>query len=208
MPCVFSQRSSCKTAGMRNQFLRVMMNVMNTADGQSEASADGWVQIGAATSLAARGRMHSCIQGRYVSILSIKGHLTCIDSICFHAGGPLGLGDIEEVDGKTCLNCPWHNYKIDAFSGEKYYQAMSWVDGKMVPGNWKSNGFRHRIHQVEERSDGMIYVKLDSTPGDVPSDSYAYDVTCGQRVLGSPSTAAGQAAAAAGADGKRNIRLL
>lgn len=31
-----------------------------------------------------------CIfQGRYVSVLRIKGRLTCIDSICFHAGGPL-----------------------------------------------------------------------------------------------------------------------
>lgn len=28
-------------------------------------------------------------QGRYVSVLRIKGQLTCIDSICFHAGGPL-----------------------------------------------------------------------------------------------------------------------
>jgi hypothetical protein len=48
------------------------------------------------------------------------------------------------------------------------------------------------------------YVKLDSTPGEVPSDGYAFDVTCGQRVLASPNTASGQAAAAAGADGKRN----
>jgi hypothetical protein len=48
------------------------------------------------------------------------------------------------------------------------------------------------------------YVKLDSTPGKMPSDGYAFDVACGQRVLASPNTASGQAAAAAGADGKRN----
>jgi hypothetical protein len=32
---------------------------------------------------------HMHHQGRYVSILKVKGKLTCIDSICFHAGGPL-----------------------------------------------------------------------------------------------------------------------
>lgn len=29
------------------------------------------------------------LQGRYVTILRNDGVLTCIDSICFHAGGPL-----------------------------------------------------------------------------------------------------------------------
>ncbi|KAF6253938.1 hypothetical protein COO60DRAFT_370700 [Scenedesmus sp. NREL 46B-D3] len=161
---------------------------MNITDGQAEASAADWVQVGAASSLAARGRMHSCIQGRYVSILKVKGQLTCIDSICFHAGGPLGLGDIEEVEGRACLNCPWHNYKIDAFTGEKYYQAVAWVEGKMVPAEWKS------------------YVNLDTTPGEMPSDGYAFNLVCGQRVLGSPSTASGQAAGAAGADGNVTSR--
>jgi hypothetical protein len=49
------------------------------------------------------------------------------------------------------------------------------------------------------------YVKLDSSPGEMPSDGYAFDVTCGQRVLSSPNTASGQEAAAAGADGKRTL---
>ncbi|WIA34589.1 hypothetical protein OEZ86_012909 [Tetradesmus obliquus] len=176
---------------------------MATATEQAETIGHDWVQVGPASSLAATGRMHTCIQGRYVSVLKVKGQLTCIDSICFHAGGPLSLGDIEEVNGKTCLNCPWHNYKIDAFTGEKYYQSVTWQDGKMLPGEWKSNGPRHRIHQVESRPDGMIYVRLDSTPGEMPSDGYAFDAACGQRVLGTPNTAAGQAGATAGADGKR-----
>lgn len=27
--------------------------------------------------------------------------------------------------------------QIDAFTGDKYYQAVSWQDGKMVPAGWK-----------------------------------------------------------------------
>jgi hypothetical protein len=27
--------------------------------------------------------------------------------------------------------------QIDAFTGEKYFQSVSWQDGKMVPAGWK-----------------------------------------------------------------------
>jgi hypothetical protein len=32
--------------------------------------------------------------------------------------------------------CCFH-HQIDAFTGEKYYQSVTWKDGKMVPGDWK-----------------------------------------------------------------------
>jgi nitrite reductase/ring-hydroxylating ferredoxin subunit len=82
-------------------------------------------------------------QGRYVTLLRLEGKVYCIDSVCFHAGGPLvgshipylgscsvlqsrvltctlqraaqGVGDIEEVNGRACLVCPWHYYKVCAF---------------------------------------------------------------------------------------------
>lgn len=48
------------------------------------------------------------LQGRYVTVLQHDGKLYCLDSVCFHAGGPLGLGDIEELPGgHSCLKCPW-----------------------------------------------------------------------------------------------------
>lgn len=112
----------------------------------------------------------ACSQGRYVTVVRRNGQLYAIDSVCFHAGGPLvrsarprsssrnapntapfatvpralrkhypsracsrareavrgrgtemygyvcdcvqGLGDIEEVNGRACLVCPWHYYKV------------------------------------------------------------------------------------------------
>ena len=89
-----------------------------------------------------------------------------MDSLCFHGGGPLtvvrrpranrhgpappgrllgarvdpsvapGQGPIEEIDGKTCINCPWHNYKITVETGEKIYQHAEFdkVTKKYAPG--------------------------------------------------------------------------
>ncbi|KAK3604623.1 hypothetical protein CHS0354_028981 [Potamilus streckersoni] len=38
---------------------------------------------------------------------------------CPHAGGPLHLGDIEElVDKSLCVRCPWHKWKFDLKSGQ------------------------------------------------------------------------------------------
>lgn len=70
-------------------------------------------------------------------MLRLQGVLHAIDSVCFHAGGPLGIGEIEDLNGKSCIVCPWHHYKIDLTSGDKYYQAGVWENGKMKPGEWQ-----------------------------------------------------------------------
>ena len=65
-----------------------------------------------ADKIAEGGRIHTEINGRHISVLSVRGHLFCLDSLCFHGGGPLAIGNIEEIDGKICLDCPWHHYKV------------------------------------------------------------------------------------------------
>lgn len=47
-----------------------------------------------------------------------------------------GIGDIEDVNGRACIVCPWHYYKIDVETGDKYYQQVKFVNGKMVEGDW------------------------------------------------------------------------
>ena len=56
-------------------------------------------------------RIHVCLDGRYVSVIQHNGKLYCIDSTCYHNGGPLAMGDIEDVDGEACIICPWHKYQ-------------------------------------------------------------------------------------------------
>ncbi|KAF5836392.1 hypothetical protein DUNSADRAFT_5962 [Dunaliella salina] len=119
---------------------------------------------------------------RYVTLLRRSGKLYGIDSICFHAGGPLGIGDIEDVNGNPCLVCPWHYYKVDMATGDKYYQQVKFENGKMVPGGWASNGIKQRAHTVTE-VDGSLYLQVSSQPIKVDSDQYAGNEACGERVI-------------------------
>ena len=34
-----------------------------------------------------------------------------------HSGGPLDEGDIEELDKKLIIVCPWHNFDFDLSTG-------------------------------------------------------------------------------------------
>jgi len=124
---------------------------------------------------------HANVKGRFVTVFRLEGKFYCIDSVCYHAGGPLTLGDIEDVDGQACVRCPWHNYIVTIKTGEKLYQSLDKrEDGKMVPGAWKSVGVRQRMHEVFER-DGKVFVTLASQ-GDIESDRYATNAVCGARI--------------------------
>ena len=95
-----------------------------------------------------KGRQVS-VGGRQVGIFRYQGTLYALDHHCYHAGGPLAMGDIEELvledkdddrsknspstsnnqeDGNNnhrshpCVVCPWHNYKISlTTTGEGLY---------------------------------------------------------------------------------------
>lgn len=113
-----------------------------------------------------------------MSVLRHRGKLYCMDSTCYHAGGPLGNGDIEDVNGESCLVCPWHLYQVSLEDGSKFYQPLIMTaDKKMVPGGWKKKENAQRVHKVEERADG-IYVTLN-LDGKWDSDSYGGMSTCG-----------------------------
>ena len=131
-----------------------------------EDSGGVWHRIAepGALELAPENRLHLKIDGRYVSIIKYQERLYCLDSVCFHAGGPLALGDIEELDGGKmmmpatgettttseqtardgggkksekipCLVCPWHFYHVSLRDGDKWYQAaQAGEDGKLHPG--------------------------------------------------------------------------
>ena len=44
-------------------------------------------------------RVHVQLGDRHVSLINHRGEVYCLDSLCYHAGGPLGIGDIEDVGG-------------------------------------------------------------------------------------------------------------
>jgi cytochrome-b5 reductase len=91
--------------------------------------------------------------------------------------------------------------------GSKLYQAMEFQGGKLLPAGWKASEDRQRVHEVEERADG-IYVRLSSLQsidrrsvcgdGDYESDKWAFNVDAARNCL-KPGTESG-------ADGKRRFK--
>ena len=160
----------------------------------SHASSSSWSLLAgtSASSLSRDGeRIHGyipqeCSDGRIrsraVTVLRHSGKVYCFDSTCYHAGGPLGLGDIEEVGGDPCVVCPWHAYKVSLTKGGKYYEALEMRGGKLVPSGLKVKSRAQRLHNAEKRADG-IYVKLNRD-GSCASDEYGYTSMCGKRDQG------------------------
>lgn len=158
--------------------------------------------------LRAGARVHVMLgspKGRYVSILRTKGRLWAVDSVCYHAGGPLGAGDIEEVgdQGRPCVRCPWHHYLIDLETGTKWHQPLKKdASGKLVPDGWRtSDKIVQRAHDVDERPDG-IFVRL-RLEGACESDFWAQREDCFKAVTelarGGPGN---RGAGAHGSDGR------
>lgn len=93
--------------------------------------------------------------------------LICMDSPCYHAAGPLGEGDLVEVEdlaGKArsssasreippssilCIRCPWHRYLVSLNTGEEVllYPAE---DGRHGEGLAPT----HRIRTLQRVGDG------------------------------------------------------
>jgi len=158
---------------------------------ETPSSSSTWQRLSDADAAVVRrgGRAHCWLphragsensSGRYVTVLKYRGTLRSFDSICYHAGGPLGLGDIEDLgEGRVCIKCPWHHYSIDMATGKKYHQPLAKdpATGKLVPIGWTpSSKVMQRAHEVRDDKDGM-YVRL-SLAGQCESDFYASRQDC------------------------------
>ncbi|XP_010875165.4 Rieske domain-containing protein [Esox lucius] len=89
---------------------------------------------------------------------------------CCHSGGPLQEGDIEEFDGRICIVCPWHKYKITLAEGEGLYQAVNPSATPPKP-TWQSKGVKQRVHKVTEVNKN-VYVTINDSPDPIDSDFY------------------------------------
>ena len=102
-------------------------------------------------------RLHAKCGGRYVSVVRLNGGgLACVDSICYHAGGNLGVGDLEDDD---VLICPQHRFRVCLRTGDA------------VEGGDAHARARQRLHVAYE-NEGSIRVRLGAG-GDVASDRFA-----------------------------------
>eukprot|EP01083_Nonionella_stella_P092365 258561_1 len=85
---------------------------------------------------------------RKAVLINHNGILTCIDALCFHFGGPLYTGDIEDIGGSACIRCPWHRYSVELTSGHcRDPMGNSLGDGQRT----------HRVHV--DADSASIYVE-------------------------------------------------
>lgn len=129
-------------------------------------------------------RLHTRIEGRYVTIFRHHGKLSAIDSICHHAGGPLTQGSIQDIEdlGMSVVSCPWHHFLVSIDKGIKVYKAVELVGGKPTIMGWKTGKEVQRAHDVKEK-EGNIYVRLQeiTSSGETSaSDQDASSELCGQ----------------------------
>ena len=47
-------------------------------------------------------------------------------------GGPLHLGDIEEIDKSICVKCPWHGWKIDLETGKVVHPVGHGIEATLT----------------------------------------------------------------------------
>ncbi|KAL5017060.1 hypothetical protein ScPMuIL_006649 [Solemya velum] len=110
------------------------------------------------------------VNGRDIFLVNIKGKIYALDSHCYHVGGPLHEGDIEDTAGRTCLVCPWHEYRVRVDTGESLHQVYDPSDDTKPP-EWKECGVKQRTHMVKVRN-GSVFVTLSDMTQELASDEY------------------------------------
>ena len=115
-----------------------------------------------------------------------------IDAHCYHAGGPLDMGHVEDIEGlvssspgddrgqiggrRPCVVCPWHHYKITLDTGEGVYMGIDPFT-KPPKREIKSKGCKQRVHRVvidEASGDVMVEIECPKDSDDeVDSDYYS-----------------------------------
>jgi nitrite reductase/ring-hydroxylating ferredoxin subunit len=139
----------------------------------SQHDALVWTDVGSEMDLLSKGRLVTSMpSGRVVAVFarataSSAGHggvqVSAIDSACYHHGGPLVDGAIEDLGGAACVSCPWHKYRIGLDSGESFYESL--LDMATKATVVKSKGVKQRVHPAMLRG-GRVYV-CDSSRSDI-----------------------------------------
>lgn len=112
------------------------------------------------------------------------GFLRCIDAFCYHLGGPLEAGDIEDIGGTACVRCPLHGKRFSLSTGLE-------LNGRT--GEPVCPDRQQRCHAASVDAEGVVWVEVDNAPSAVPSDR----VNCSHVRRATPSHEASTSATAA-----------
>ncbi|KAK7098807.1 hypothetical protein V1264_003036 [Littorina saxatilis] len=89
------------------------------------------------------------INDELIALFKVQGKVYAIRDSCPHAGGPLSMGDIEELPGEgLCVRCPWHQWTILLETGQV--------------GEHKGRKQAAVIFPVKVSKEGEIYIGFDA----------------------------------------------
>lgn len=113
--------------------------------------------------------------GRKISVIrGANGQLHAIDFHCFHNGGPLGEGSIEDIeDIGTVVRCPWHHYVIDVSTGERLIRRDT--DGSSGVPCWQREPKKQRTHSVYTDAHGEVCITISERDTARPVESLESD---------------------------------
>ena len=57
------------------------------------------------------------VNGVELALFRYGEEVVAFTNVCPHQGGPLVLGDIEDIGGQLCVTCPWHGFRFDVRTG-------------------------------------------------------------------------------------------
>nr|XP_020648867.1 Rieske domain-containing protein isoform X1 [Pogona vitticeps] len=147
------------------------MNEESSVKTSKEKERSSPVCVGREDDLKKNKKTTASVHDREIVVFYHNGRFYALDCRCYHAGGPLHLGEIEDINGQACIICPWHKYKITLATGEGLYQAVNPREPSLSP-KWRSKGVKQRTHTVTVEN-GNVYVTLSDVVDSIDSDYYA-----------------------------------
>eukprot|EP01137_Pigoraptor_chileana_P002185 Opistho-2@40692 len=139
---------------------------------QQQAAPEKFVRVCGANEIPNRKAKTFTVDGREIAVFNTNFKYYALDQKCYHAGGPLAQGDIEDLGGgRSCVKCPWHSYRIVLETGEGLFEKIDPYNKASRPQTC-SKGPRQRTHKVKVDAEG-IYVAINNNPPALPSDEYA-----------------------------------
>uniref|UniRef100_A0A663F0R9 Rieske domain-containing protein n=1 Tax=Aquila chrysaetos chrysaetos TaxID=223781 RepID=A0A663F0R9_AQUCH len=147
------------------------VDLCSSSTGTVEMEPDGLILIGKEDDIKKSRRVTAKVNGREVVVFYHEGKFHAMDSRCYHEGGPLRLGEIEDINGQACIVCPWHKYKITLETGEGLYEGINPLEPSPTP-QWQSKGVKQRIHKVTI-DNGNVYVSPPDLSVSFDSDYFA-----------------------------------
>uniref|UniRef100_A0A8C0V6I7 Rieske domain-containing protein n=1 Tax=Cyanistes caeruleus TaxID=156563 RepID=A0A8C0V6I7_CYACU len=135
---------------------------LHSSSTRTETEPDGLIFIGKEEDIKKSQRITAKINGREIVVFYHEGKFHALDSRCYHEGGPLYCGEIEDINGQACIVCPWHKFKITLETGEGLYEGINPLESSPTP-KWQSKGVKQRIHTVTI-DNGNVYEETKRQP--------------------------------------------